>query len=337
MIIKKLNRILLTAAFIGLLNSCNQELDISTKGQATPVVFAVINPEDSIHSIRISRSFKGNADASILAQNSDSICYDTLTPKLEFYTKAGWKYHEINFLPVQNSTREVGYFSSLGLQLYQFHSKIADYFIKGTHVVLNIPEGPQQEKITAIAEYIEPPKIFAPKQGLHTNLDFYPVSVEVSFEDPPEFARYELHVMFHIKSIKKSGDTVLQTIDKTFTRDSGNDGKAREYSHLSILVPGDLILAQVRQEVMKDNEVDYRLFDRMEFILHTGSAEFYHYIDLNRISDDYGGQIVTNITGGLGVFALKFQTKVTNIFLGPITMDSLMYGRYTKHLNFKNW
>jgi hypothetical protein len=85
------------------------------------------------------------------------------------------------------------------------------------------------------------------------------------------------------------------------------------------------------------NEVDYRLFDRMEFILHTGSAEFYHYIDLNRISDDYGGQIVTNITGGLGVFALKFQTKVTNIFLGPITMDSLMYGRYTKHLNFKNW
>ena len=337
MIIKKLNRILLAAAFIGLLNSCDQELDISTKGQDTPVVFAVINPKDSIHSIRISHSFKGNPDGAILAQNPDSTCYDTLTPKLEFYTKTGWKYHEINFLPVQNSIREEGYFSRQGLQLYQFHSKISEYFIKGTHVVLNISKGTQQDKITAIADYIEPPKIFAPKQGLHTNLDFYPVSVEVVFEDPPEFARYELHVMFHIKSIMKSGDTVLQTIDKTFTRDSGNEGRPREYSHLSILVPGDLILAQVRQDVKKDNEVDYRLFDRIEFILHTGSAEFYNYLDLNRMSDDYGGQVITNITGGLGVFALKYQTKVTNIFLGPITMDSLMHGRYTRNLNFKNW
>jgi hypothetical protein len=337
MIIKNQNRLLIVIALTALLNSCAEKLDISTIGQAIPVVIAVINPEDSIHSIRINHSFKGNADAAILAQNPDSICYDTLAPKLEFYTKTGWKYHEINFLPVENSIREEGYFSRQGLQLYQFQSKISDYFIQGTHVVLNIPQGPQQEKITAIVEFIKPPRIFAPKQGLHTHLDFYPASVEVIFEDPPEFAKYELHVMFHIKNIMTNGDTVLQTIDKTFTRDSENNGRLREYAHMSIWVPGDLILAQVRQIVKKDSEVDYRLFDRIEFVLHTGSAEFYNYIDLNRISDDYGGQVITNITGGIGIFALKYQTKVTSIFLGPITMDSLIHGRYTRHLNFKVW
>jgi hypothetical protein len=335
MIIKKLSGILI--ASVGLLGSCEQELQLSTEGEAIPVVYAIINPDDSIHSIRISRSFKSNGVTSVLARNPDSICFDTLFPKIEFYTKTGWKYHEALFLPVENSSRQEGFFSNQGLQLYQYHSAFHNCFIQGTHLVLNIPMGSQDGNVTAIVEYVDPPKIMAPKQYLHTLFDFYPQALEVVFEDPPEFSRYELHIMVHIKNIMKNGDVDLQTIDKTFIRNSENDGRPRDYKQLSVLVSGDLILAQVKQDVKADKEVDFRLFDNIELVLRTGSPEFYTNIELNALSDDYGGRVISNITGGIGIFALKYQTRVTNIFLGPVTMDSLIHGRFTRSLNFRAW
>ncbi len=337
MIIKILNRFLLITSIIWLLISCEQEIQISADGKTIPVIYAIINPEDSIHFIRISRSFKGTADASESAQNPDSICYEILTPKIEFFTESGWKYYELKFTPAPNSDKEVGYFTNKGLQLYQCETDISAFFIKGTHLVLNISIGNQQRLVSADINYLEPPKIFAPRQGLRTLLEFYALPFEIGFEDPLGFARYEAHLLFHIKNIMKNGDTVLQTIDKSFIRNTQNGHIPGDHKNISIYVPGDLFLAQVRQDVKDDPNVDYRLPGQIEVILYTGSSEFYDYIDLNKITDDYGGQIVTNIVGGLGVFALKYREKVTNIFLGPITMDSLLRGRFTRRLNFKDW
>ena len=168
-------------------------------------------------------------------------------------------------------------------------------------------------------------------------MDFYANPFEIGFEDLPGFAKYEVHLLFHIMHVMKDGDTVLQTVDKSFIRNTQGGHVAGNHKNISVYVPGDLLLAQVRQDVKDDPNVEYRLPGQIEVILWTGSSEFYDYIDLNKVADDYGGKVVTNITGGVGVFALKYQRKVDKIFLGPITMDSLVRGRFTGRLNFKDW
>ncbi|TSA32989.1 MAG: DUF4249 family protein [Porphyromonadaceae bacterium] len=319
MTIKKLNIFLVVALSGWLLLSCEQDIQISNNGESYPVIYAIINPADTIHFIRISHSFKGSSIASESANNPDSICYETLAPKIEFYTESGWKYHELKFLPVQNPAREVGYFTNQGLQLYQCQSDISSFFIKGTNLVLNISVG-QQRLISASVDYLEPPKIFAPRQGLRSLLEFYALPFEIGFEDLIGFARYEAHIVFHFMAVMKNGDTVKQMVDKSFIRNTQNGHFSSEYKNISIYVPGDEFLAQIRQDVKDDPRVDYRLPGEIEVYLYTGSPDFYDYVDLNKISDDFGGKIVTNITGGLGVFALKYHKKVTNIFMGPITL-----------------
>jgi hypothetical protein len=233
--------------------------------------------------------------------------------------------------------KEPGDFTGEGLQVYECRINLSRLLIQGTRLVLNIQPDDGKTLISSVIDYVEPPKIVAPKQGLHTFIDFYPAPFDVKFEDPAEFVRYELHVQFHILNIMKSGDTVKQTVDKVFVRNSENDSRPRYFSQVLVNVPGDLLLAGVRQDVKVNAEVEYRLPRGLDLVLLTASTEYFNYMDLNRMADDYGGQVTTNITGGLGLFAFRYQTRVTNLFLGPVTMDSLVNGRYTRHLNFKDW
>lgn len=332
-----LMRIAILVSVAVLAACCGQDMQVSATGEAIPVVYSLVNPDDSIHHLRIGRTFKSEGDAFDLARIPDSICYDTLHPKIEFYTSSGWKYHEIIFKPVQDFGKEDGPFTGDGIQLYECRSAISNYFITGTRLALNFTAGTNRQPVSATVEYVRPPRILRPKQGLHTILDFYPDPIDFTIEDPPEFKRYEMLARLHFKNLMTNGDVVIQTVEKEFIRDSENPGLPREHRGITAYVSGDLFLAKVRQDVKPDPDVAARIPIGMELVLHTGSREFYDYIDLNTMADDYGGQVVTNIIGGVGVFALRYESSVTNIFLGARSLDSLVYGRFTRHLKFTNY
>jgi len=331
------HRLLCLLASLQLLISCEQDPQLSSAGRTLPVVYAMINPDDSVHSIRVSRSYKSEGNALESALIPDSICYDTMTPRIELYTSSGWKYHEMVFRPKLKMEKELGDFTGEGLQVYECRVNLSRLLIEGTRLVMNIRPDNGEKLISSVIEYAEPPKIVAPKQGLHTFIDFYPEPFDVKFEDPAEFVRYELHVQFHILNIMKGGDTVEQTVDKVFVRNSENDSRPRYFSQVLVNVPGDLLLAQVRQEVKVNSAVEYRLPRGIDLVLLTASTEYFNYMDLNRMADDYGGEVSTNISGGLGLFAFRYQTRVTNFFLGRVTMDSLLHGHFTRHLKFRDW
>jgi hypothetical protein len=316
---------------------CNEDVLISAPGPSIPVVYALINPEDSMHYIRISRSFKSEGDANQSAKIADSISYGKLSPRIELYTDKGWKYHELNFQPSDQFDKDEGLFTSSGLQLYECYDRLSKYLIHGTRLVLNIQPENGGRLVSSVISYVEPPRILVPKQGLHTILDFYPQPFLVTFEDPPEFIRYELHLMFEVRNVKESGDTVLQVVDKVYTRNSENHNEPRSHSAIGVNIGGDVFLAKIRQDVKEDPEVIYRLPGEMKFVLRTASAEYDYYNDFNRMADDYGGKVTTNIVGGVGVFAFRFEATVDHLYLGYFTMDSLLYGRFTRHLNFRNW
>ncbi len=337
MINRLLHRFILLSGILILLVSCDQEITLSAPGESLPVVFAMLNPDDSVHSIRLGRTFKSEGSALDIARSPDSICYEALRPRVELFTESGWKYYEMVFLPVPEMNKEEGIFTGEGTQLYQCKFKLSRLMIRGTRLVLNIQPDSGRTLCSSVISYVDPPKILAPKQGLHTRLDFYPPPLEVRFEDPDEFVRYELHVIFSVLEIMNSGDTVTRLVDKVFIRNSENSGVPRSHAQVIVNVPGDLLLAQVRQVIKPNPDVAYRLPGEIEIQVRTGSPEYYEYMDLNRMAADYGGQVISNITGGVGVFGFRYCSRVNKIFLGMFTMDSLINGHFTRHLGFRGW
>jgi len=325
--------IIMPQLFLG----CNEEVIISANGPTIPVVYSLINPDDSIHYIRLSRSFKSEGNAKQSATIADSICFEELTPRIELYTDKGWKYHEMVFQPASHFDKNDGLFTSDGIQLYECNDRLWKYLLDGTRLVLNIQPENGSRLVSSVITYVEPPRILAPKQGLHTILDFYPQPFLVDFEDPPEFVRYELHLMFEVLNIKVNGDTVKQVVDKVYVRNTENHNEPRSHSAIGVNIGGDVFLAKIRQDIKEDAEIIYRIPGEMKLVLRTASAEYDYYNDFNRMADDYGGKVTTNIVGGVGVFAFRFEAMVDHLYLGAFTMDSLLYGRFTRHLNFRNW
>src|SRR3954465_14792370 len=55
---------------------CKNDLKLNAPYEEIPSVYAVLNPDDTLHMLRINKSFLGESDANIMAKVADSINYD---------------------------------------------------------------------------------------------------------------------------------------------------------------------------------------------------------------------------------------------------------------------
>ncbi len=86
---KKLSLILFPVAIISAiigLNSCSEELPFAGESVVTPVVVGLLDKSDSLHYIKVTRSFAGNNNALVVAQIADSSYYEDVEVKVEEYT-----------------------------------------------------------------------------------------------------------------------------------------------------------------------------------------------------------------------------------------------------------
>lgn len=58
------------------LASCENEIDVNADWRDVPVVFGLLNIDDTEHFLRVSKVFLGEGDALAFAQNPDSIYYN---------------------------------------------------------------------------------------------------------------------------------------------------------------------------------------------------------------------------------------------------------------------
>ena len=80
-----------------------------------------------------------------------------------------------------------------------------------------------------------------------------------------------------------------------------------------------------------------RVIRNLDFVIMTSDKTIQNYVRMGEIADDYRGATYSNVANGQGIFTSFNTTGVYNLRLGYRELDSLAYGQYTKHLNFKNW
>ena len=79
----KLRHLILFAA-VALLNACSEDIDLTAPYQETAAIYGLLNANDSVQYIRVSKAFLGDGNVYVMAQQVDSVVYgDILDVKIE--------------------------------------------------------------------------------------------------------------------------------------------------------------------------------------------------------------------------------------------------------------
>ncbi|MCK5821349.1 MAG: DUF4249 family protein [Bacteroidales bacterium] len=336
---------------VATLCACETDFDPYIPSKPTPVVYGVINPDDSLYQIRLTKSFVGPGSAYDYAQISDSLFFQNAKVYLDTYldTNPGndtlLESVELELLEIE--PRQEGIFIRQPNLIYQtnFHElniRPEQYHNQGLayDIVLQmraiIPG--YADTVTAKTRLKKPPRIVNPKAHYQKVYFFGEIPFQVEWTHTSKDNYFELQVVFHYKEIledeqrEAAVEWVLTGIE--YNESSIPGGVNNFYNYY--LRP-DIFYSHIRATIPVDHEVKARLVRNIDFVILTSDGTIKHYNEIGELADDYHGATYSNLNHGLGIFTSYNTVGVYGLRLGQRELDSLAFGTYTKHLNFKNW
>jgi len=101
---KRVNLIFLICVLVTVICGCEQEVKMPVAKNPYPVVYSVLNKNDTAHYVRLTKTFSGPVDATIMAQNPDSLYYKNA----RVFAEMGMT--KIEMLPTAEIARDAGVF-----------------------------------------------------------------------------------------------------------------------------------------------------------------------------------------------------------------------------------
>lgn len=327
--------------------SCEVEFNPNIISTPTPVVYGIIHSQDSIYSVRLTKTFIGAGSAFDFARISDSLYYKGARVFLETRTPAGKLVEKVELEETIIDERLPGIFSQVPNKVYQtdaskFHIR-PEYFAalgQEYNLTLNlIAEIPGlTEPVKASTKLRSVPRITEPR---FTFVKVYLYSEEpywMQWSDSNEESSFEILVRMRYKDVyyddeqNRAVEWVLTGIEANETSFPGGVRKVYSYYFRP-----ENFYSQVRAAIQEDPEVEVRVVKDIDFEILSTNREMEFYREIYEISDDYRGTGFSNIENGIGLFTTYSSAGIYGLQLGQTEKDSLALGRYTKHLGFTRW
>lgn len=327
--------------------ACETGFDPYIPSKPIPVVYGVINPDDSLYQIRLTRSFVGPGNAYDYSQIPDSLYFNSAEVYLETYLP-NKKLHESTELElVEIEPRSEGIFASQPNMVYQtdFHHlgiRPEQFIEQGLpydadlHLRVIIPG--YRDTIIAQTRLKKPPRVVNPRANYQKVYFYGEVPFQIEWTHTESDNYFELQVVMKYREVLADGereaqvDWVLSGIEYNEQTIPGGTNNFYAYYFRP-----ETFYSQVRANIPYDPEVKGRVIKNLDFVILTSDKTIKDYNRVGEIADDYHGASYSNVTNGLGVFTAYNTTGVYNLRLGYRELDSLAFGHYTRHLNFKNW
>jgi len=322
-----------------LLSSCNDQLDINTSGESVPVIYALINPSDSVHYVRLTRSFSGEQSANVLARDSSLLYYDQAKVYLEIVSDQGWPVRYSPFTPMAGPARENGTFLESPNRLYQLKDSFQKYLMDNYTVRL-ITEIPGEQKYcSASILYYTPPEILLPTPSRKTLMNlYYEEPIQIKWEDKLGYTYYQVMIRLRytnfINGTQGRTDSIATSTSISFYYNGKESKSGDEALYLFHIINGDTFLRLLAVNIPHTENLNYRKFNSFDIVILSATPSYREYLESFDIATDHSGLPVSNISGGTGLFALITTTEHDGYLLDKPSLDSLCYGRYTRNLQF---
>lgn len=318
-------KILLFSFFImliGLLSACTEEIDLVAEGEVVPVIYAIFDLSDSVHTVRLSKSFADEKSVNEMIHNQQYLYYDSAHITMgRNQTTSGYTFQKIDDL-----SREEGYFPEYPNPVYQLHQRLNP----GLYT-LRIDLGDGSEPVVVTTSLISDLVVVYP--GPRTKRIYF-YDDPVSFIWFPSGSAYSYEIAFTLVYEEYHEVKGLITKSITYSRRIFEEEMEWMQDRFKAQIYSDPVYAYFGRMLKVDPQVNYRKPIRLISTVSTADQDLTQFISESSPNIDGRNDNKGNLENALGIVASKFSTSFPNMQLSPKAMDSLRGGRFTKNLNF---
>jgi hypothetical protein len=313
------------------ITGCNNDLDLVSPSDPVPLVYGMISPEDSIHTIRLTFSTpagEGVTDNGIAALLNAEMFLDLRTPDGTVIERSQL---------VLNRTVETGSGTRSGYPHYLFScpgmNPVVSYNEKPGLYALTI-SFPELSRFVYAETRIPPEPYLMMESGLvpgrPVNLYAEPGYNEVLILLPDTLCG-EFSAVIRYSEQRES---VWTEKSITYERQYGSAIRTNLDRYDSFVLNEAWFFSQVVNHIFPDETVLRRRFESIELRLTYASAELDHYRKSFEFSSDFVQGGYSNVVSGMGLFISFNSHDYREFTLNKQSMDSLVDGICTRKLGF---
>jgi hypothetical protein len=289
----------------------------------TTFVYCVLNTSDSIHYLRINKSFITFDNVYDYVRCSDSLYY----ADLDLFIELAYKNSRIVIIKPEKVvylSKDTGLFAQDPNILYAFHFDLRKY--KKAKLRLIIPQ--DTDTITAETSIVDSCEFLLPgKWSSNKSISFFGGCYSLHWKTG-NGSFHAMRYTFHYRDFLKN-DTISRSFEYMFQSDLDPNGERDFCLRL------DDVLYTIKSRIPNRPDVDARMFDSIDFHIDSADKFLYDYANiLSANPSEFALINFTNIKNGSGIFSSKSTIDHTGMGLDVQALDSLVNSKITKHLRF---
>ncbi|MCC7331113.1 MAG: hypothetical protein IT232_00770 [Flavobacteriales bacterium] len=296
------------------LTSCETEIDVNAEYKDVAIVYGLLNPNDSVHYIKVTKAFSGSGNANDMAANAESFNYPAgeLDVKIDEYNssdvfvKSFTLSRTVNEVPKDN-----GIFSSNTNVLYKFvePNLKKDYIYK-----LNIHNTKLDKDITSETNLVNAPTL-ASQNELNKVKLFTATgqSLTHAFSIKPNKNSGRVKVNFVFSYTEHYTDTTITPVTKEIKISLGEQKTTSNEGGdiLQFTLEGSNFLSAIQNEITANvPNLQRRRINNCTIEIIVAGIDLSTYIAVNEPSTSVNQNKpeFTNLTNALGVFSSRIKT-----------------------------
>ena len=348
------NKIVLLSSLSLLLlvsNSCKTDFSINGPYERIPIVFGLLNSNDTTQLIKITRTFSGNGDNTEYAKIPDSNYFDFVDAKVieldgNIETGREWQLHDTMI-----TNKEEGLFYYPNQKVYVFYEPNLDE-TKNYKLVADLDEGDYQIDATTNmthdfaykSQYFQSGFTFGLAFGNSSETGNYQ-NLRVTYQQAVNGKVYLTSLVFHWRetyvdlsthdfSIKLDNNAQYKQVDPNNPINTSNLGEE------SPSFNGEDFYKFIRENISPDSNVVKREVLGIDVITAISNEVVDTYMEISKPQNSLveTKPTFTNINSSsdkaLGIFGCRQTVRANGIQLNSNSIKELCIGKYTFDLNF---
>lgn len=319
-----------------LLLGCRQDFDITTDYVEIPVVYGLLDADDTVHYLRIQRAFVDtNTSALTIAPIFDSIYYPDVLDVIIKDDSTDQVYALERIVgDTIGLTKDPGLFNNEANILYRFDAPLTANHIYS----LAIQHREKGWQISSSTSLVGPVVSIVPNAQYVVNWKGeLNELIGLAWKRADNAMVYDLQAFFDFWEYPKDNrqDSTLKTIDFTILEASVANLVAPDFIVTHSYAPR-LFYQELAAQIPVDTTV-VRRAAAMRFVLAAGGNALGMWVADQQVQQGVTAgnnlEVFTNIEGGTGLFSSRSVVEFHNV-IGGTMKDSLRNGQLTKDLNF---
>lgn len=322
-----------------LASACENEVDLNAPKKDITAAYGVVDPTDSLHFIKVNKSFLPQSNAETYAASSYSgTYYENISVRILEKQESGGTQRSFTLNDTMVNKEEGLFEHDEAQTLYYFEADDLDHQYEYALRIL-IDEGTDSEKsVKGNSDLVGPIDITSHNPGSQFGNQLYFYSggeyreEEIEWSEVDNAAEHTLSLRFHYANIFQNGDTV----ERSFDWEVGKKGRRGR----KVKMAGKSFYQRMDSELSPNpSGLTERRMKGVDLLFETANRELKTYKTVagpNSSIVQHRPDYSNLDTAAVGIFASARHRHFRGLKISDNSLDQLIQGDITSHLKFTN-